>query len=307
MDCIVIGGGPAGLTAAIYLARYHRRVTVIDAGESRAMLIPESHNYPGFPDGISGKRLLSQLAAQARTYGVPIISASVNELIQIDSGFRVVHDRGFLEAPYVLLATGIVDKRPPIEGHAEAVSNGLLRYCPVCDAFEATDKTIAVFGDGPEAAAKADFLRTYSSDVTLLRPVSARPARSATGPVAEAGIHIREAIGPLRRRGNKLWVDTPEGACDFDVIYPSMGCDAGSQMAVKLGAAVTETGCVKVDEHQRSTAEGLFAAGDVVSDLHQIAVATGHAAIAATHIHKSLPLRRRLARVEPALNTSAAK
>jgi thioredoxin reductase (NADPH) len=217
-----------------------------------------------------------------------------------------VHNRGFLDAPYVLLATGIVDKRPPIEGHAEAISDGLLRYCPVCDAFEATDKKIAVFGGGPDAAAKADFLRSYSSDVTLLRPVSARPAPGGARPVTEAGVRIREAIGPVRRRGNMLWVDTPDGACDFDVIYPSMGCDAGSQMALGLGAAVTETGCVKVDEHQRSTAEGLYAAGDVVSDLHQIAVATGHAAIAATHIHKSLPVRRRLAPVELAPYTSAA-
>jgi thioredoxin reductase (NADPH) len=75
----------------------------------------------------------------------------------------------------------------------------------------------------------------------------------------------------------------------FDMIYPALGCEVRSDLASGLGAAATEVGCLQVDEHQRTTVEGLYAAGDAVSDLHQISVATGHAAIAATHIHKCLP------------------
>jgi thioredoxin reductase (NADPH) len=81
---------------------------------------------------------------------------------------------------------------------------------------------------------------------------------------------------------------TGEGARSFDVLYPALGCGVKSDLAVALGAATGDAGCLKVDEHQCTTVKGIYAAGDVVSDLHQIAVATGHAAIAATHIHKLL-------------------
>jgi thioredoxin reductase (NADPH) len=293
-DCIIIGGGPAGLTAAIYLARYHRRVALIDAGESRARLIPESRNYPGFPEGISGQQLLSNLALQARKYGVTIFSSAVQELARTESGFRAAYDGGQCDAPFVLLATGIVDKHPPADGLQEAISEGALRYCPVCDAFEATDKKIAVFGDGPDAAAKANFLRSYSSDVTWLRPGSSDPAPSSAKLMAEAGISTIKITGKLSRRGGGMEVETRDGVLEFDVIYPALGCEVRSQIASQLGAEVTDVGCLVVDEHQQTTVEGLYAAGDVVSDLHQISVATGHAAIAATHIHRALPPRRRL-------------
>jgi len=289
LDCLVIGGGPAGLTAAIYLARYHRSVVVFDSGNSRAGLIPVSHNYPGFPDGISGKGLLAALAAQAGEYSVKIVAATITSLTRTSRGFRASYSDRVVEARYVLLASGIVDKHPRMDGLDRAVADGLVRYCPVCDAYEATDKKIAVFGAGADAANKAKFLRGYSAAVTWLRPANEPVANME----ADAGIEVIDGVCELKRSGREIYALANGKIHRFDIVYPALGCDVRSAIATELGAATAESGCLNVDEHQRTTVEGLYAAGDVVSDLHQISVATSHAAIAATHIHKSLPSLRR--------------
>jgi thioredoxin reductase (NADPH) len=105
-----------------------------------------------------------------------------------------------------------------------------------------------------------------------------------------AGIEVLKLLGALYKSDDKIRVNVKGiGPLEFDVVYPALGCDVRSDLAVHLGAETTESGCLKVDEHQQTTVAGLYAAGDVVSDLHQITVATGHAAIAATRIHKMLP------------------
>src|SRR3954453_11637247 len=106
-DCLIIGGGPAGLTAAIYLARYRRKVLVVDDGHSRAELIPESHNYPGFTGGISGSDLLRALRDQAERYGAVLQHGRITDLQTGADGFVAVHGRQQLSASKVLLATGI--------------------------------------------------------------------------------------------------------------------------------------------------------------------------------------------------------
>src|SRR5437868_5577983 len=160
-DCLVIGGGPAGLTAAIYLARYRRRVSVLDAGDSRASVIPRTRNYPGFAHGISGRDLLASLRAQAENYGIDIVRAQAQRLSRQGEVFRAVTPAGAFTAPRVVLATGLVDKRPEIEDLDAKRDGDLVRYCPVCDGFEATDKDICVFGPFKDASPKALFLRTF--------------------------------------------------------------------------------------------------------------------------------------------------
>ena len=289
LDCLIVGGGPAGLTAAIYLARYRRNVIVFDSGESRAALIPESHNYPGFAHGISGGKLLSVLMGQAEFYGVRIVRSRVTSFVRRENGFVGVHDSGEVAARFALLATGIVDVNPKVQDLDQAISEGSVRYCPVCDGFEAIDRRIAVLGSGDDASAKARFLRTYSKDVTLLS--------QSTGPLKEAekqsalqnDYAIEGPVDELRRVQHGIRARLGSRHLDFDIVYPALGCDVRSDLASALGAATTDIGCLKVDGHQRTSIEGLYAAGDVVSDLHQIAVATGHAAVAATHIHHCLP------------------
>src|SRR3954462_11363015 len=119
-DCLIVGGGPAGLTAAIYLARYLRRTCVADDGRSRALLIPESHNYPGFK-GIAGPELLRRLREQAAQYGAQFVRGRVEELKREADGFVASGDSRRIKARRVLLATGIVDEKPVVEGLQEVV------------------------------------------------------------------------------------------------------------------------------------------------------------------------------------------
>jgi thioredoxin reductase (NADPH) len=170
-DCLVVGGGPAGLTAAIYLARYHLSVTVVDEGRSRAAQIPLTRNLAGFPEGISGEDLLARMRQQALLYGARTESGRVRRLEQAADYFLAIVDGAILCARSVLLATGVINRRPPMidpETHDRAVERGFLRYCPVCDGYEATDQRIAVFGSGERALAEAVFLRGFSRDVTLI-------------------------------------------------------------------------------------------------------------------------------------------
>jgi thioredoxin reductase (NADPH) len=287
LDCLIIGGGPAGLTAAVYLARYRRTVMIVDSGESRAALIPESHNYPGFANGISGRKLISLLQEQVHAYGVALCRSRITALERTEKGFIGEFDGNRVSASLVLLATGIVDIHPRMKAIDKAISDGLIRYCPVCDGYEASDRKIAILGSGEDAISKARFMRSYSKDVTLLwqEGRSIQEERS----VLAAGIAIEGPVDDLTLNGSHIRARVGKRELDFDIVYPAMGCEVRSDLASAMGAETTEVGCLKVDEYQRTTVQGLYAAGDVVSDLHQIAVATGHAAVAATHIHKSLP------------------
>jgi thioredoxin reductase (NADPH) len=173
LDCVIIGGGPAGLTAAIYLARFHLDIAVIDAGQSRALWIPETHNHAGFPDGISGPDLLVRMQQQAVQYGAKIHKARVTNL-QTESGtFTVESYSEKIAASKILLATGVINRRPAIDDelHDKAVASGGLRYCPICDGYEVTDQNIAVIGTGERGLAEAEFLRSYTKQVTLISPI----------------------------------------------------------------------------------------------------------------------------------------
>src|SRR5690348_11980571 len=154
LDCLIIGGGPAGLTAAIYLARYRRNVVVVDAGDSRAALIPESHNYPGF-QGIAGPALLERLRGQALRYGAELRRGTVTALARESGGFIAGSGSETLRARTVLMATGLIDKKPQTEGLADGIVHGAIRFCPICDGYEASDKRIGVLGPFETAAHKA--------------------------------------------------------------------------------------------------------------------------------------------------------
>lgn len=291
IDAVIVGGGPGGLTAAVYLARYRRTVLVIDSSESRAALIPETHNYPGFADGIAGTALLDALAKQATTYGVDMVHDRVAALKKTPLGFAVECGQTEVSAKRVILATGLVDRTIPITGLKEAIDQGCIRYCPICDGFEASDSRIGVLGSVEEASSKAIFLRTYSSDVTLLSLDSSSGSEQALRDLASAGIRVlKPHLVAFERRGDHMVAVMSDGSFElFDVIYPVLGCDVRSELGKRLGARHNSVGCLEVDGNQQTSVVGLYAVGDVVSDLHQIAVATGHAALAATHIHNSLP------------------
>ncbi len=290
LDCLIVGGGPAGLTAAVYLLRYRRRARLVDAGDSRAALIPESHNYPGFR-GIAGPDLVRRLRDQAGLYGMVPEPGVIGDLRREPDGTFTAHgNEETIRARCVLLATGVVDVKPVITGIPKP-QNDAVRYCPICDGYEAIDKRVGVLGPLESAGKKALFLRTFTRELFLFAQDDAAPGSDLREKLENAGVTLMEGAAAVTYLdGDRLEVAVEDGrSVKLDVLYPVLGCKVRSDLAIALGAQCDENGNLKVDDHQRTTVEGLYAAGDVVSDLHQVSVAVGHAAIAATAIHNSLP------------------
>lgn len=292
LDCIVIGAGPAGLTAAIYLLRYRLHIAIVDRGGSRATLIPRSHNYPGFPDGVPGHELLERLREQVRRYGGEITHDEVRSLRKRDDGdFEAHMSGGTIVARKALLATGIEDEQPSLPNLFDLIKKGHVRLCPVCDGFEVIDKHVCVLGPPKKAAAKSLFLRSFTPKLSVL-PIASGPEcdTEELGKLADANIeYVSECVVDVRADGDDLIAVLAGGReIRMDVLYPALGSDVRSQLARSLGAECNELGYVKTDDHQRTCVAGLYAAGDVVNELNQICVATGHAAIAATDIYNKL-------------------
>lgn len=295
LDCLIVGGGPAGLTAAIYLARFHLNVLVVDGGRSRAALIPKTRNHAGFPEGITGPNLLRRMNQQARIYGARMVSGAVETIRPSEDKFAVTGSFGRERARSVLLATGVVNCRPdmPDALHAEALARGLLRYCPICDGYEVTDLPIGIIGTGSHGTREALFLRSYSAHVALIASAGrhdlAEPQRAA---LAAAGVRLVDGpTSDFRISDDQISLKTAEGTLFFSSIYPALGSAMRSELAVRLGAATSAVGCINVDAHQRTTVPGLYAAGDVVKGLDQISHAMGEGGVAATTLRNDLDAR----------------
>lgn len=299
-DCAIIGAGPAGLTAAVYLARFGLSVRLYDSGRSRAATIPCTRNVPGFPEGIAGRDLLARMRDHTRRYGVRHEEGEVSRLERADGGFRLDAGSGEAAARSVLLATGVVNHRPqmPDDLHDEGVARGLIRYCPICDGYEVTDRRVAVIGRGDHGTRESLFLRSYTRDLMLVSDTAETGLDQACErQLDEAGVErLPGPCGGWAIEGDRIAFDTGRGRVAVDSVYPAMGSLIRSELAVAAGARATEEGCLEVDDHQRTSVPGLFAAGDVVKGLDQISHAVGEAGVAATairnHLAEERPLRR---------------
>ena len=261
LDCLIVGGGPAGLTAAIYLARFLRTTRLIDSGASRAALIPESHNYPGFK-GIGGPELLRRLREQALLYGAVVEKGEVTALARQNDSFVARCGNAEIRARRVLIATGLIDEAPPIDGFGESVYTGAVRFCPICDAYEAMDRRIGVLGDIATAGKKALFLRTYSRDIVVFATGEAcRAPSDLRWTLCEAGIKVIAGPTRVERRNDGVSVLVDGTRHDVDVLYPALGCEVRSELATALGARASEIGTLRVDDHQRTNVEGLYGRG----------------------------------------------
>ncbi|HZW22292.1 NAD(P)/FAD-dependent oxidoreductase [Noviherbaspirillum sp.] len=292
LDSVIIGAGAAGLTAATYLARFRRRFAIFDGGTSRLLLVPTSHNYPGYAGGIHGKDLLARLRAQVAEYGVPVTPGTVEALERQPDGGFIVHASGMQwTAQTVILATGVVDVEPEFPETKQAVAAGFLRYCPICDGFEASGRKVAVVGRGKAGLGEALFVRHYTPEITLFS-VAGRiePDSDERLRIDRAGLRVvHEPVARLAYGEDGIRIHLHDGTQErFDVVYSALGTMVNSGLAQLLGARCTDEGCLLVDGHQQTSVEGLYAAGDIVAGLNQITVAMGQAAVAATAIHNRL-------------------
>jgi thioredoxin reductase (NADPH) len=302
IDCLVIGAGPAGLTAAIYLARFHLDILVVDSGNGRATMIPCTRNHAGYPDGISGKELIGLMKEQAQRFGAKIVDGFVSRLHREQESelFEAEWGSGRVRARSVLLATGVTNRRPPMDEalHDDALARGLIRYCPICDGFEVTDKKVGVIGSGGHGVAEAVFLRGYTADVTLIAPDKALNVLAVDRLELESA-GIKAVDGPAEAVAiatDSITVDTAEGHFTFDSVYPALGSDVHCQLAEMVGARLNDHGCVGVDAHMRTSVTGVYAAGDLVIGLDQISNAMGQGGVAATTIRNDLAKEKPLLR-----------
>lgn len=284
-DCLVVGAGPAGLTAALYLRRFQRHVVVADHGHSRALSIAKSHNYPAFPQGTSGNDLLLRLREQLAEVQCSVTAAEVTTLQRhTQGGFTAQCDGQTWLSHTVLLATGVRDRVPALPGIEQAQKRGLLRQCPICDGYEHRGQRIVVLGDGPHAAHEAAFIAHYSPHVAHAGLTHVPPA-SYPGVRALPAMAERVDVTP----GGVVRLRLADGSThDFDVAYAALSVKPRSGLGRALGAEVDAQDNLVIDAHGATSVQGLYAAGDVVSGLDQLVVAAGQGAVAATAIHNLL-------------------
>lgn len=288
-DCIVVGGGPAGLTAAIYLRRFHRDVRVIDSGHGRARRISRSHNVAGFPEGIAGNELLRRMTEHLQLVGGNVVESEVCAVVKAEDGLFDVRLTGSnMRCRSLLLCTGVVDRPSATPGACEIEQADLMRYCPVCDGYEYSDKRIGVLANSPHGLEEARFLRNFSDSVVVIPTIGSLGLRVHA---AEDGIACLDAIATrlsLTSAGHVLVQMSNGQQQTVDVVYSALGVDPRVSLARSLGIRLDDRDGILVDAHCRTNVPDVYAAGDVVSALDQISVAVGHAAIAATAIHNDL-------------------
>jgi thioredoxin reductase (NADPH) len=294
-DAIVIGGGPAGLTAAMYLGRFNRSVLVITSEDQRARLIPRTWNFPGHPEGIRGDELVTRCREHAEQYGAQIHCGEAAAVEGITGAFQVSLAEGSsFGGGYVIFATGVKDIPPTIPGVDRFMGQGL-RLCPVCDGHESNGQRLAIFGRGDSVARHALYLTTFTDDITILfnedgewldispelrKELSQRGIRGVEGKVEEVLCEGPQIRGFRMCDGQEVEVDRA---------YSALPVRPRSEIAQLMGVAVDDAGFIKVDPFGRTSVVGVYAVGDVVhADYAQIVIGMGQGATAAIHINMQL-------------------
>jgi thioredoxin reductase (NADPH) len=291
-DVIIVGGGFAGLSAAIYLGRAMRRTLVLDAEESLGKYEPEVQNYFGFPEGISGGELLRRGYEQAKHYGAEILTDEIERAeIGPSGGFYINGRHVRFHAQRLLLATGLYHLPPKVKGAHECVGKTLF-FCKDCDGYKVRGKRIAVIGRNDEAVEYSLGLLLYSPCVMI-----ATNGNDITWSlqhekwIREYEIPVyREKITEIQHESGCLAaLAFPNGlVAKTDFVFTTRGDIYYSQLAKQLGAEVDAEGQIVVDHKQRTSVPGLYAAGCVTEANCQMIISAGHGAAAAQAINRSL-------------------
>lgn len=295
-DVAVVGAGPGGLVAALYLRRFLRSVVVLNSGVSRAHWIPRTYNLLGMRGGISGPELLARLWRQNTDVGTER-QEGLFAVYPEGSVFRLECDgSAAITASRVVLATGMRDTQPKLDNLIRLRRKGLLRYCPVCDAFEHRGKKLAVLAQDDHGIRAALMLARIAKSVDIVWPESVEVPDELKEPSARAGIgFLRGHLISIEEaeRGKALWLHIAREGVEqrffADACYVELGVTV-TDFAFRHLTEIKreERGHLVTDSHQCLDIPGLYAVGDCVRGLAQITVAAAQAAIAATHINNTL-------------------
>lgn len=296
-DVVIVGGGPAGLSAALVLGRCRRRVLVCDAGRPRNAAARALHGYLT-RDGVSPLELLRLGREELRQYGIEFRQETVTGLECRPEGFDVTLDTGeHLAARTVLLATGVRDHVPEIEGIAECYGKSVF-HCPYCDGWEVRDRVLAVLGNSAPAVGLALSLKTWSDRIIVCSNGRARLARHHRRQLAEKDIAVHEArIARLEHDAGQLrgiaLADGTTVSCD--AAFFATGQSPQSDFPRHLGCALTTRGTVKTDHLGHTRVPGFYVVGDASRDVQFVIVAAAEGAKAGVAINKALQERAGLA------------
>ena len=286
-DVLVLGNGPAGISAAIYAARAGLSVTVIGRDGGSLAKADKVENYYGFAEPVTGEDLHLAGIAQAARLGAKMVTGEVLSIGYAADGFEVGIADARYEAPAVILATGSSRKAPKIPGLAEYEGKGV-SYCAVCDAFFYKGKDVAVLGDGDYALHEAAELLPVAGSVTLI--TNGKPAPSDTPDKLSV---ITEKITALEGDAALQTVRfADESTLAVKGVFVALGVAGSGDLARKLGAELNGTSVV-VDSAMQTAVPGLFAAGDCTGGLYQIAKAVYEGAVAGTSAVQFIRARKR--------------
>lgn len=289
-DVIIIGGGPAGLNAALVLGRCRRSVLVFDSNQRRNAV---SHALHGFlsRDGMPPQELLRISREQLLPYGVEIVDTEISDAQQRDTLFEVTTAQGqVFKSRKLLLATGITDNLPELNGFHEFYGISAF-HCPYCDGWESRDKRIVAYAKGKQVADYALTLRPYSADLILCAngpcdldaDERARLVRNGIPLVEKQIDRLEGANGQLTRI-----VFADGEAIERDVLFFHLGQKQRSQLAAQLGCKVSDEGGVQADPDCTTKIPGLFIAGDATRDVQQLIVAAAEGVKAAFAVNIEL-------------------
>ena len=283
---VIIGAGPAGISAALYAARGNMNPLVINNGIGALEKAEKIENYYGLEQPLSGKELYERGISQAEALGVRILDAEVLGISGFDT-FTVKTTAGDFDTVSVILATGGKRSAPKIPGLKEFEGRGV-SYCAVCDAFFYRGKEVAVVGNGEFALHEAEELRNVTQDVTIYTD-GKEPEFSREHPIAVNTMKIQAIEGDDKVSGLLMQSDiaaqdaeAPENSFyPADGVFVALGTAGSTEIARQMGAEITDKGNIKTDEEMATTIPGLFAAGDCTGGLLQVSKAVYEGSMAA--------------------------
>ncbi len=291
-DVIVVGGGPAGLTAALYTTRLGLDTLVIDRGGGRAAMMLDTHNVIGVPESVSGNEFLATAKEQVESYGATVNRGFVTGLRYHEENPRVTveTDDEEFEAKRVVLATGFADVRP--DPPLPRTGRGL-HYCLHCDAYMFINEPVFVMGHSSSAAHVAMILLNFTSDVDLiLRGESPTWDDETDTQLKNHPIDIIHADIDQIERGDDGWLEafifTDGTRREYRGGFPMYGADYHTDLATDVGLSLNEDGTIPVNDHGRTEKDAVFAVGDITPGHNQIPVAMGDGANAGLAIHMDL-------------------
>ncbi|MDI9617304.1 MAG: FAD-dependent oxidoreductase [Methanothrix sp.] len=289
-DVIVVGAGPAGLTAGMYCARGGMKTLVLgNIYTSQQSMGGLYENYPGFPDGIQGIELSERMLSQAQRYGAEYRQEMVEKIVHLDDTFRIKTESWEYVCRALILATGASHRKLGVPGEEKYVTRGL-SYCVYCDGALFRDRTTAVVGYGNGAARALLYLSNICSRVHLLCPRERLVAEAVyldrlkgiRNVTQTFGVEVTRIVGDEFVSGIEFVVGGTPRSLKVDGIFVEMGVSPNTALAKDLGLELTEGGFVKVNRlTQETSMPGVFAAGDVTGGRMQVATAVGSGASAA--------------------------